>query len=137
MQMPNVPDAIDHAEFEEVRVLRVQPGDVIVFRLQHNLSAEVLDEYWHRLKRTFPDNELLFLSPDVDMSVSRFEQQGLTDTEREADRQAALARSGGSMPPANLDGDSVSVTLSNGWWYAPGIPDDVAEELNRSGGTRG
>jgi hypothetical protein len=92
MQMPNVPDAIDRAEFEEVRVLRVQPGDVIVFRLQHNLSAEVLDEYWHRLKRTFPDNELLFLSPDVDMSVSRFEQQGLTDTEREADKQAALAR---------------------------------------------
>lgn len=62
----------------------------------------------------FGDQELVQVieaMSSVDVTVK---QSGLTDTEREVDRQAALARSGGSMPPLNLGADEVPVKLSDG-----------------------
>lgn len=38
---------------------------------------------------------------------------------------------GGQIRPANTDGDSITARLSDGCWYAPGVPDEIARELNQ------
>jgi hypothetical protein len=58
-------------EFEEVRVLRLQPGDVVVCTLRRNASHAEFEEIHARLKERFPDNAVTIVGQDAELSVVR------------------------------------------------------------------
>jgi hypothetical protein len=58
-------------ELEEVRVLRLQPGDVVVCTLRRNASHAEFEEIHARLKERFPDNAVTIVSQDAELSVVR------------------------------------------------------------------
>jgi len=58
-------------ELEEVRVLRVQPGDTIVCRVTSATTHAELSEVGDRLRERFPDNQVLMLSASLELSVTR------------------------------------------------------------------
>lgn len=48
-------------ELPEVSVLRVQPGDTIVFRFKERISDEAWEMWRTDVKGRFPDNEVMCL----------------------------------------------------------------------------
>jgi hypothetical protein len=79
MGLPSRPDPVvirdprsTGEELEEVRVLRVQPGDTIVITVDSALRQKEFDEVAARLKDRFPDNEVLVLGgAPIELSVVR------------------------------------------------------------------
>lgn len=58
-------------ELEEVRVLRLQPGDVVVCTLRRDASHAEFEEIHARLKERFPDNAVTIVGQDAELSVVR------------------------------------------------------------------
>jgi len=55
----------------EVAKLDLRPGDVIVFRVARNLTAEEADRIKTRCLLEFPENKCLVLAPGVDIEIVR------------------------------------------------------------------
>jgi hypothetical protein len=58
-------------QFQEARVLRLQPGDVLVMSVNHQLSDRETAELRQQANVLFPDHEVLVLGPDVNVTVAR------------------------------------------------------------------
>jgi hypothetical protein len=59
------------AEYESVRILRLQPGDVIVVRIADRIDKPAAEAIRDDLKPKFPDHEVLVLGPDADLEIVR------------------------------------------------------------------
>ncbi|PWK81712.1 hypothetical protein C8D88_116124 [Lentzea atacamensis] len=61
-------------DLEHARVVRVQPGDVVVLRTDWPCSMQEVHAITQRVKRFFPDNECVVLS-GAELEVFRSEEQ--------------------------------------------------------------
>jgi hypothetical protein len=59
------------AEYESVRILRLQPGDVVVVRFADRIDKLTAETIRNDLKPKFPDHEVLVLGPDADLEIVR------------------------------------------------------------------
>jgi hypothetical protein len=60
-------------EAEEVRILRLQPGDALVLRFVREISAERARRIKTLMSDQFPGNKILVLSGEVELTVLREE----------------------------------------------------------------
>lgn len=58
-------------DFESVKLLRLQPGDVVVLRLSGEPSEQDIADITERLKSTFPGHQAVVLSDDAELQVFR------------------------------------------------------------------
>lgn len=58
----------DH--FPHVELLRLEPGDTLVVKIDSTMPREALDQIGITLRERFPDHELIFCN-GVDLSVIR------------------------------------------------------------------
>lgn len=65
--------AVAADEVAEVRLLRPQPGDVLIVRLKERLTNEEFTEFSERLRAHFEDTGIkgIVLDPDADVDVVR------------------------------------------------------------------
>ena len=56
-------------EIEEVRRLRLDPGDILVLKAPNVLTAEQCEEIRKQLEGEFPDNRVLVMTADFDLEV--------------------------------------------------------------------
>jgi hypothetical protein len=56
-------------EYESVRILRLQPGDVVVVRLADRMDKHTAETIRNDLKPKFPDHEVLILGPNADLEI--------------------------------------------------------------------
>jgi hypothetical protein len=61
----------DQPELESVRVLRLQPGDVVVVRLADRIDKHAAETIRNDLRPKFPDHEVLVLGPNADLEIVR------------------------------------------------------------------
>ncbi len=75
-----IPDGIEYKEipvdgvpsvFDSVAVVRVQPGDVILFRSPDRLSGETRARIAKMMEAIFPANEIIVLEAEMDIAVLR------------------------------------------------------------------
>lgn len=59
---------------EEVRLLRVEPGDVVIFRSGRVLSGSDAQLASEMIEGLFPKNMVVVLNPDEEFSVARAQQ---------------------------------------------------------------
>ena len=64
----------DPDQYESVRILRLQPGDVLVVRLDADITRQQAHDIRQELKPKFPDNEVLVLGRGVDVEIFRAEE---------------------------------------------------------------
>lgn len=57
--------------FESTKILRLQPGDIVVLRVASDLSEREHQDTMDRAKVLFPDHEVLVLAHDADVQVLR------------------------------------------------------------------
>jgi|SwirhisoilCB3_FD_contig_31_16943828_length_463_multi_3_in_0_out_0_2 DNA-binding NarL/FixJ family response regulator len=57
--------------FESAKVLRLQPGDIVVLRVRRELSDEELPDFTENVKRLFPDHKVVVLTGDDELQVFR------------------------------------------------------------------
>ena len=58
---------------DEVRVVRLQSGDTVVYRCEQHLDDENFDDLGTHLKKVFPDNPVLILDGGASIEVLRKE----------------------------------------------------------------
>jgi uncharacterized protein (DUF58 family) len=58
-------------EYESIRILRLQPGDVVVVRLADHIDKLTAEKIRDDLKPKFPDHEVLVLGPNADLEIVR------------------------------------------------------------------
>lgn len=58
-------------QFESAKVLRLQPGDVVVLRVGHELSDQEHHKLMEQARLLFPDHKVMVLSPGADLEVFR------------------------------------------------------------------
>lgn len=58
-------------QFESAKVLRLQPGDVVVLRVGHDLSDSEHHDFVERMQALFPDHKIVVLGPGVELQVLR------------------------------------------------------------------
>lgn len=56
-------------ELEEVRRLRVEPGDALVVKMAHPVSREVHKRIRNQFEQTHPGVTILILEPGIDLEV--------------------------------------------------------------------
>jgi hypothetical protein len=61
----------DGPEFESVRIMRLQPDDVIVVEVDYPVSAHDIDQFKARLEHTFPGHKAIVLDNGARLSVAR------------------------------------------------------------------
>jgi hypothetical protein len=58
-----------------IQMMRLQPGDVVVFTTNQHMSEQEFDEFQKRAdeqsKLLFPDHEYIVVGPGVTLSVAR------------------------------------------------------------------
>lgn len=57
--------------FESVRVMRLQPGDVVVIEVNYPVSAKDIDQFKARLERTFPGHKAIVLDNGARLTITR------------------------------------------------------------------
>jgi len=62
-----VPDV----ELPEVRILRLQEGDVLLFQAPHRLSDDEAATMAERIEATFPDHRALVVENGAELTVAR------------------------------------------------------------------
>lgn len=70
-RLPEVPVVGGAPELPEVRVVRVQPGDVLVIRLHGQVTDDVADMLAQTMKKLFPANEGVLLDQGAEIEVLR------------------------------------------------------------------
>lgn len=58
-------------QFESAKVLRLQPGDVVVLRVGHDLGEHENHEFVERMQLLFPDHKIVVLGPGTELQVFR------------------------------------------------------------------
>jgi hypothetical protein len=78
MISPRPPDAAHMCEqnpdkygFESVRVMRLQPGDIIALHVKDHLTQMARAILRDQLKRTFPDHETIIIDGDAQVTIVR------------------------------------------------------------------
>jgi hypothetical protein len=59
------------APFESAKVLRLQPGDIVVLRVHEELSPRDHAAFMENAKLLFPDHQLMVLTGDDELQVFR------------------------------------------------------------------
>ncbi|MFA6204490.1 MAG: hypothetical protein WC710_15030 [Gallionella sp.] len=62
--------------FEAVKILQLQPDDVVVFRCDMFLSMDQRERIMGLLKNQFTDNKILILDGGADIDILREEKHG-------------------------------------------------------------
>lgn len=57
--------------FESARVLRLQPGDIVVLRVRNELSEQQHADFMEHAKVLFPDHKVVVLTGDDELQVFR------------------------------------------------------------------
>lgn len=55
----------------KLSVLELLPGDIVVFRIDQNLPTGVLHKIGQHLRQSIPNNEVLVLSADTEITILR------------------------------------------------------------------
>lgn len=66
-------------ECQHVEVVRVQPGDVIVYTHSERLFAEEVQQVADDLSQIFPNNRCIVVDPPADIKIVRAEAVEATD----------------------------------------------------------
>lgn len=64
------------SELPEVRLLRVQPGDVIALFIEKHITDAEFEELSARMRVSFPDNKIALFEGGVKVSILRREGDG-------------------------------------------------------------
>jgi hypothetical protein len=56
-------------QIEDVKRLRLAPGDVLVLKLAKDLRHKDVEHLQAEMRRTFPDHTVVVLAPDTDLVV--------------------------------------------------------------------
>jgi hypothetical protein len=58
-------------QFESAKVLRLQPGDVVVLQVGHDLSEREYRDFTEQTQLLFPDHKIVVLGPGAELQVFR------------------------------------------------------------------
>lgn len=61
------------AEFPEVRILRLQPGDQLLITMQTRLDDQQFDDFMQSMKACFPDHRCVILDAGATLDILRME----------------------------------------------------------------